>query len=88
MFKTANDDSISRPNSRPKLPFPGNGKGKFEMPREDDSGRWTLDGRYFVFYLFVFYCYSEPVHHKALFIGFKRLEMTDDQSNKGFPVFA
>ena len=34
MFKTANNDSISRPNSRPKLPFPGNGKGKFKMPRE------------------------------------------------------
>ena len=30
MFKTANNDSISRP----KLPFPGNGKGKFKMPRE------------------------------------------------------
>ena len=34
MFKTANNDSISRPNSRPKLPFPGNGKGKFKMLRE------------------------------------------------------
>ena len=34
MFKTANNDGISRPNSRPKLPFPGNGKGKFKMPRE------------------------------------------------------
>ena len=34
MFKTAKNDSISRPNSRPKLPFPGNGKGKFKMPRE------------------------------------------------------
>ena len=26
--KTANNDSISRPNSRQKLPFPGNGKGR------------------------------------------------------------
>ena len=26
MFKTANNDGISRPNSRQKLPFPGNGK--------------------------------------------------------------
>ena len=34
MFKTANNDSISRHNSRPKLPFPGNGKGKIKMPRE------------------------------------------------------
>ena len=34
MFKTADDDNISRPNSRPKLPFPGNGKGKIKMPRE------------------------------------------------------
>ena len=43
MFKTANNDSISRPNSRPKLPFPGNGKGKSKMPREG-KGReiWGL----------------------------------------------
>ena len=26
IFKTANNGSISRPNSWPKLPFPGNGK--------------------------------------------------------------
>ena len=32
--KTANNDSISRPNSRPKLPFPGNGKGNYKMPQE------------------------------------------------------
>ena len=32
--KTANNDSISRSNSRPKLPFPGNGKGNYKMPRE------------------------------------------------------
>ena len=32
--KTANNDSISRPNSRPKLPFPGNGKRNYKMPRE------------------------------------------------------
>ena len=32
--KTANNDSISRPNSRPKLPFPGNGKGNYKMPWE------------------------------------------------------
>ena len=32
--KTANTDSISRLNSRPKLPFPGNGKGNYKMPRE------------------------------------------------------
>ena len=46
MFKTANNDSISRPNSRPKLPFPGNGKGKFKMPREG-KGReiWGLYSR-------------------------------------------
>ena len=25
---------ISRLNSRPKLPFPGNGKGNYKMPRE------------------------------------------------------
>ena len=30
--KTANNDSISRPNSRPKLPFPG--KGNYKMPRK------------------------------------------------------
>ena len=29
-----NNDSISPPNSRPKLPFPGNGKGNYKMPRE------------------------------------------------------
>ena len=41
-----NNDSISRPNSRPKLPFPGNGKGKFKMPREG-KGRetWGLYSR-------------------------------------------
>ena len=41
--KTANNDSISRPNSRPKLPFPGNGKGNYKMPREG-KGReiWGL----------------------------------------------
>ena len=46
MFKTANNDSISRPNSRPKLPFPGNGKGKFKMPREG-KGReiWGMYSR-------------------------------------------
>ena len=46
MFKTANNDSISRPNSRPKLPFPGDGKGKFKMPREG-KGReiWGLYSR-------------------------------------------
>ena len=46
MFKTANNDSISRPNSRPKLPFPGNGKGKFRMPREG-KGReiWGMYSR-------------------------------------------
>ena len=46
MFKTANNVSISRPNSRPKLPFPGNGKGKFKMPREG-KGReiWGLYSR-------------------------------------------
>ena len=32
--KTANNDGISRLNSRPKLPFPGNGKGNYKMPRE------------------------------------------------------
>ena len=31
MFKTANNDNISRPNSRPKLPFPGNGKGNLKL---------------------------------------------------------
>ena len=30
-----NNDSISRPNSQPKLPFPGNGKGNYKMPREE-----------------------------------------------------
>ena len=46
MFKTANNDSISRPNSRPKLPFPGNGKGKFKMPQEG-KGReiWGMYSR-------------------------------------------
>ena len=46
MFKTANNDSISRPNSRPKLPFPGNGKGKFKMLREG-KGReiWGMYSR-------------------------------------------
>jgi len=46
MFNTANNDSISRPNSRPKLPFPVNGKGKFKMPREG-KGReiWGLYSR-------------------------------------------
>ena len=41
--KTANNDSISRLNSRPKLPFPGNGKGNYKMPREG-KGReiWGL----------------------------------------------
>ena len=32
--KTANNDNISHLNSRPKLPFPGNGKGNYKMPRE------------------------------------------------------
>ena len=32
--KTENNDGISRLNSRPKLPFPGNGKGNYKMPRE------------------------------------------------------
>ena len=46
MFKTANNDSISRPNSRPKLPFPGNGKGKFKMPREGKGQEiWGLYSR-------------------------------------------
>ena len=46
MFKTANNDSISRPNSRPKLPFPGNGKGKFKMPREGKAREiWGLYSR-------------------------------------------
>ena len=46
MFKTANNDGISRPNSRPKLPFPGNGKGKFKMPWEG-KGReiWGMYSR-------------------------------------------
>ena len=44
MFKTANNDSISRPNSRPKLPFPGNGKGKFKMPREG-KGLYSRESR-------------------------------------------
>ena len=46
MFKTANTDNISRPNSRPKLHFPGNGKGKLKMPREG-KGReiWGLYSR-------------------------------------------
>ena len=34
MLKTANNDSISRPNSRPKLLFPGKGKGNYIMPQE------------------------------------------------------
>ena len=34
IHKTANNDSISRLNSRSKLPFPGNGKGNYKMPRE------------------------------------------------------
>ena len=34
MFKAANNDNISRPNSRPKLPFPGNGKGNLKLPWE------------------------------------------------------
>ena len=34
MFKTANNDGISRLNSRSKLPFPGNGKGNYKTPRE------------------------------------------------------
>ena len=34
IHKTANTDSISRLNSRPKLPFPGNGKGNYKIPRE------------------------------------------------------
>ena len=44
--KTANNDSISRLNSRPKLPFPGNGKGNYKMPREG-KGReiWGLYSR-------------------------------------------
>ena len=32
--KTANFDIISRLNTQPKLPFPGNGKGNYKMPRE------------------------------------------------------
>ena len=46
MSTLANNDSISRPNSRPKLPFPGNGKGKFKMPREG-KGReiWGMHSR-------------------------------------------
>ena len=42
MFKTANNDGISRPNSRPKLPFPGNGKGrdwKFEACIPGNHGK-------------------------------------------------
>ena len=32
--QNANNDIISRPNSRPKLPLPKNGKGNYKMPRE------------------------------------------------------
>ena len=32
--QTANNDSISRLNSRPKIPFPGNGKGNYKISRE------------------------------------------------------
>ena len=28
------EDICPSPNSRPKLPFPGNGKGNYKMPRE------------------------------------------------------
>ena len=43
--KTANDN-ISRPNSRQKLPFPGNGKGNYKMPREGKGGEiWGLYSR-------------------------------------------
>ena len=34
ILKIASNDSISRPNSRPKLLFPENGKGNYKMPRE------------------------------------------------------
>ena len=46
MFKTSNNDNISRPNSRPKLPFPGNGKGNLKLPWEG-KGReiWGLYSR-------------------------------------------
>ena len=44
MFKTANNDSISCPNSRKKLPFPGNGKGNYQMPLEGKK-IWGLYSR-------------------------------------------
>ena len=46
IHKTENNDGISRLNSRPKLPFPGNGKGNYKMPREG-KGReiWGLYSR-------------------------------------------
>ena len=44
--QTANKDSISRLNSRPKLPFPGNGKGNYKMPQEGKGGEiWGLYSR-------------------------------------------
>ena len=44
MFKTANNDSISHPNFRPKPPFPGNGKWNLKC---QGKGReiWSLYSR-------------------------------------------
>ena len=44
--QTANNDSISRLNSQPKIPFPGNGKGNYKMPREGKGTEiWGLYSR-------------------------------------------
>ena len=45
MFKTANSDSISRPISRPKLPFPGYGIGAFlQSPEKGEHIREAEGG--------------------------------------------
>ena len=40
MFKTANNDGISRPNSRPKLPFPGTGRENLKCHGKGRDGKF------------------------------------------------
>ena len=40
LSKTTNDDSISRPNSRPQLPFPGNGMGNLKCHGKQREGKF------------------------------------------------
>ena len=45
MFKTANNDGISRPNSRPKLPFPRNGKGNLNAVGREIWGMYSRESQ-------------------------------------------